>query len=296
MAECGFCGKQFKNRQSVRSHLKTCAPYQERGPKGPLGTLKGSKMTGFDPADHARQQVEQEEARLKLRQLQAAHADLDAKEVARAQQAREQTQAAERARRQAELEREQRREKEEAAADRQRRRRAIIQDVKDLVIRNWWRVKYSIPPEIRARALKAVEEEFSGLPVQDLPQAELVEIAEGVRDRLYRPVMEAQDDVERKEKDAARLRVEHALQEQKKKWEALNEQLKRDGQKEKLVRYGSDFASEELDEMHIRPSLERYAISEKVKERLRERLTGNEGKGEVEDLVEEILAQGVEED
>jgi hypothetical protein len=38
----------------------------------------------------------------------------------------------------------------------------------------------------------AIDQELSSLPVDQLPRAELVTIAEGIRDRIYRPVMQAQ--------------------------------------------------------------------------------------------------------
>ena len=43
MQACGFCGKWFKNKQSVRSHLEFCKDYnklKEQGLAGPRPTEK----------------------------------------------------------------------------------------------------------------------------------------------------------------------------------------------------------------------------------------------------------------
>jgi hypothetical protein len=69
------------------------------------------------------------------------------------------------------------------------RRRATIQRVKDRVITNWSALGYLIPAEAKAQALKAVEAELGRLRVEELPEAEVMTLAEGVRDRIFRPLM-----------------------------------------------------------------------------------------------------------
>src|SRR5207245_5240066 len=61
-----------------------------------------------------------------------------------------------------------------------------------------------------AEALQEIERKLSALAhVDELPRRELVQIAEGIRDRLFRPVLEAQEAARqraRAEEDEARQR------------------------------------------------------------------------------------------
>ncbi len=313
MPRCGFCHRSFQSKQSVRAHLGHCEPYRNAKPQGklPIGRPtyigrplpKADKEAGFDPALHARQEVEAEEAKLRLRQVQAAHSELDAKEAQRARHAKEEAEAARRreqeqtlARRRAQLEAEERERRVEIEQQLQRRRREIFQKVKDRVIRQWWRIRYSIPSEVRARALMEIEQNLSALPVEELPETELIEIAEGVRDRLYGPLMAAQDEAEEREQDHQRQESARRLEDSLAKLRKVGEDIRLDRQKDELIRHGDRFASEELDERGIRPGFERYAILEKVKETLLEKLTGKERKAEIEDMVEVILAKELDAD
>ena len=78
-----------------------------------------------------------------------------------------------------------------------------IQSVKNKVIDSWWSLNHTIPSETKAQALVAIEQELSRLPVDQLPRSELVAIAEGIRDRIYRPVVQAQQRA-REEEDGKR--------------------------------------------------------------------------------------------
>ncbi len=70
------------------------------------------------------------------------------------------------------------------------RRREIIQSVKHQVLEQWFAPILG-RPDLKARALQDIERELTALPVEELPRAELVLIAEGVRDCLYREALEA---------------------------------------------------------------------------------------------------------
>jgi len=299
MARCGFCQKSFPSKQSVRAHLRYCEAYKNPGPQGqrPKGRAaflgrnlpKAEKDTGFDPAFHARQEVEAEESRLRLRQIRGAHEELDAKEAERARRTKEEAEAARqreqeqvKARRQAELELQERKRKEQAERERQRRRREIIQKIKDRVIRQWWAFSYTIPAETQARALKEVEQELAALPVEELPEKELIAIAEGVREKLYRPVMEAQDETKRQQ-------AERAQEESEKPLRALIEQLQRNENKQAVIDYGYNFANEELNELGAGPWLERWRILEQVRLELDRRFDGTVSKDELEDKIENVV-------
>jgi hypothetical protein len=78
-------------------------------------------------------------------------------------------------------------------------RRAAIQAVKTEVLDSWWSLRHSVPAEIKAQALAAIERELSRLPTAELPRSELVTIAAGIRDRIYDPVLAAQQRTREKE-------------------------------------------------------------------------------------------------
>lgn len=63
----------------------------------------------------------------------------------------------------------------------------------------------------------------------------------------------------------------------------------REEKKRELTAYGTQVASEELDEEGIRPGLERYLILRRVEQELGSKLTGTENRGKVEALVDQIL-------
>src|SRR5262245_43981261 len=100
-ASCKFCDQEFSNPQGVRAHLKGCEAYREtkgggvvavaaRGdeqqePRGsggraarvaniPVSKGRRRKATGgFSRADQIEDEVAASEARLRLRQVEAAH-------------------------------------------------------------------------------------------------------------------------------------------------------------------------------------------------------------------------------
>jgi len=310
MAGCKFCGEQFQSRQAVRAHLQWCAAYQDSEPQAeepqahaePLGSEPTGRepqahkpKAGFDPVHHVRQQVESEELKLRLRQVQDAHKALDAAEEARRRRAQEKTEkeAARRreedlARRRAELEAEQRRRREEAEAIGQQRRREIIQGVKDTVVGGWWKVGYTIPPDVKARAFEEIETRLAALPVDELPRSELIQIAEGVRDRLYRPTLDAQDEAERREHEVRCREKEQRRAAQEKEWQETLERLVREGKKQKLLERGVQYASDELKAEDL-PLSEELEIEGRVREELQAQLTGAEAWPRVRDVVDEIL-------
>jgi hypothetical protein len=107
------------------------------------------------------------------------------------------------------------------AERRARQRRELIQSVKqETVGYSSWQHP-TIPAEVKAEALQEIERKLSALPLDELSRHEVVQIAEGIRDRLFRPVLEAQgvarqraraqEDARRRamvEDDAARQRAQ----------------------------------------------------------------------------------------
>src|SRR5437879_12558324 len=193
MATCQFCGRQFTSPQGVRAHLKACAAYHGRDQAADSALGRVALGTVPEAAD--------------------AGTELPNGEVARdGQKGAGRLRAQERADRQAFREAEEflRR---EAAERRARQRRAQIQSVKDETVGfgSSQHPTMTIPAEVRAEALQEIERKLSALPhVDELPRRELVQIAEGIRDRLFRPVLEAQEAPRqraRAEEDEARQRA-----------------------------------------------------------------------------------------
>ncbi len=155
---CHFCSRSFRNRQAVRAQLKSCAGYRQL-PKAALPSV-GSKPRTPDSRD--------------------TYPDVGPtwRPIPDANPPRSQTPRT-------------------AAGTGQKTTttglaRWMIQSVKNEVIGSWRSLGHTIPSETKAQALMAIERELSRLPVDQLPRSELVTMAEGIRDRYYRPVIHAE--------------------------------------------------------------------------------------------------------
>jgi hypothetical protein len=287
MAVCQFCGRQFSNAQAVRAHLKACAAYQGRHQPG--GHALGSTALGSAP--------EAPDPAVELLEPNAegpGHTDTAHRR------------AQERANRQA------RKETEEflrrVAADQEaRRRRALIQSVKEEVVGFGSWPHPSIPADRKAEALQEIERTLSRLPLNELPRRELVQIAQGVRDRHFRPVLEAQEASKRRaraeeqarqraraEEDAQRrARVDTTRQsiEGATRAAAAQAEVKRG-----LVARGMSLVDLELRNDPDLRGRERAEIVAWVEGVLDEELTGRESTEELEDIVNDILDEEFAED
>jgi cation transport regulator ChaB len=289
-ATCHFCGQRFRNRQAVRAHLKGCAAYRQLPeanlpkdiqPTAPAGgtSAAGTRSTAgratrrarvrsriddlwADPGDlgngqeeilrrpHARGEPDQ-----RTRQQEAARQREDDRELARL---RTQQEAEERARR------------EVAGREARERRRRTIQNVKDQTV-GWYSGGCKIPREAEAQALTKIEQELWRLP-EDLPESELAILAEGIRDRIYQPVIQAQDQARKDE-------------------ERKRQQARR---REDLVEAGVAYASRELEQEKDLEAWLRWNIPQKVQQLLEREIVGNESESDVEDRVDEILDRELE--
>ena len=182
MAVCNFCNRKFPNAQSVRAHLKGCKAYKEHNGKPslkmPMHTASRQPLPvrqmprqhpQFEPPvssqDAIRNQIEIGELNLRLREIRAAHRDLDRQE----NEARYDAQ------------------KEAQQAQLRKKRREIIQRVKDTVINT---AMQRVPDSLKTEVKIAIEEELSTMKVEELPENELVEIAVSIRDQIYNPWLE----------------------------------------------------------------------------------------------------------
>lgn len=170
MATCHFCNHSFRNRQAVRAHLKSCARYRQLLPKATLpsiGSTPGTVGARDTPPRVGPTWEPVRDASPPRPQTSRSAAGTSQKAPLTALG------------------------------------RWMIQSVKDEVIGKWWSPHHTIPSETKTEALIAIEQALVRLPVDQLPRSELKTIAEGIRDRYYRPVMQAQqrarEDDERKQ-------------------------------------------------------------------------------------------------
>ena len=223
----------------------------------------------FDPVQQIQQQVSAEKLRLKLREVREAHGELDAREEAKRRAAAEQQahelqgrvvaeREREAARARAAFEAEARQQTEEDKQRLKAKRREMIQETKRQVVEDWI-PHIRLSSELKAQILQAIEAKLAPLPVEELPQAELVQIAEAVRDRLYNEAVAAQNAA------AARLQ---------------NKQL--------LWLHGLVYARKELRNVEGLSRSERCDIELRVLAEL-EKLTGGESHAHVMEWVDDIL-------
>jgi predicted GNAT family acetyltransferase len=216
-----------------------------------------------------RRRVSTEKLRYSLREIQQAHGDMDAREEARRAAAAEKATREAEARAAAERERQAARAKaafdayarrtaEEAQERRKTKRREAIQRVKHKVVDEWWG-GIGMAATLKAQMLQAIEAELTPLPADELPETELVQVAEGIRDRIYGQAVAAQQ--------AATARLQR---------------------KQVLQQYGLEYAQKELREIDGLKLSERWRIEALVKDDL-ESLRGDESRADVRERVEAIL-------
>jgi hypothetical protein len=292
-ANCRFCGQEFANAQAVRAHLKGCAAYQARPGKSlaNAGSLRhavstdnslgnedpnigatddlGQSEKPFDPVHQLKQRLATERIRLQLREVEEAHAELDRRTEAKARERQEQAEQKATVERLAARDREngiraadeqqrQRESREALQAERQRRRREIIQSVKQQVVEQWFFPVLN-RSDLKARILRDIETELASLPVADMPRVELVLIAEGIRDRLSRGVVQA----EQSSRDQAAKR-------------------------QRLIEHGCSYAARELRETDGLPITAIWQIEKRVREELGA-VQGDETTGDIENWVDDVL-------
>lgn len=237
-ATCHFCKKSFRNRQAVRAHLKGCPSYRQL-PKASLPN-GGSKPRGLglrDPYPRARPTVGPGPAVDPPR----PHAP---RTSASPSHKPTPTNLA----------------------------RPIIQQVKYQVIECWRSFSHSIPAETKAQALVTIEQELSRLPLDQLPRSELVTIAEGIRDRLYQPVIQRQEkarEAEERKRNQARQRTI-------------------------LIAAGAAHANRILRQQLDLDGWTRLDLEQQVKRVLEREVNGTETEAEVQAQVDDLLALKLE--
>ena len=280
MVRCHFCKRQFTNTQAVRAHLKACPAYQERDQAGgsalgsvALGTVPEAPGAGNRLTD---QEADREGHRDAARRRPHQRADRQAAREVDAYLRR-------------------------AAAERQaRERRTLIQSVKEETVGYWSWQHPTIPAEVKAQALQEIERKLSTLPLHELPRRELVQIAEGIRDRLFRPVLEAQEATRKQSRAEEEERQRARVEEEARPWAEAKEESSRRREEEttareraeakrRLLERGMAAADRELRADSDLDPEERADIRACVQSALEQELSGEESKEEVDDLVDDIL-------
>ncbi len=286
MVTCEFCGRRLKNAQALRAHLGHCPQRRARQSAEPTGSRPGSqaayrqpgslKAAGSEPrpggvAEPVLDELQAERAKLDLRRVKGEHHRLDEEERERGRHRREEQEAARRerieqelAREQARLEAEERQAREAAEAERQRQRRKIIQRTKDHVDSAYAEGLIRVPEDVRGAMLAEVEQVLAGMPVDELSFSEVARYAEGIREKHYRPVVEAH----RRQEEAERRRA---------------------AAKAHLAAHGQRYAEDRLDAEGIQ-GFARLGITLGFGSTLDRELDGTESTRDVEELVEGLLA------
>lgn len=233
-ATCRFCGKSFRNQQAVRAHLKHCPAYRHL-PKAALPSIGSKPTSGLRDRDRS--------SRLNSAPRPAAGRPAHARPRIAPDLSHEPHQK--------EL------------------RRVKIQSLKDQVIGSWWSLGHTIPSETKSQALVAIEQELSRLPVDQLPRSELVAIAEGIRDQIYKPVLQAQQRAREEEE----RRRHHARQ------------------KTNLVAFGGTHANQTLRQQEDLDGWTRLDLEQKVKQALEQDLDGSESEADIKAWVDDFLAR-----
>ncbi len=237
-AICNFCYRSFRNTQAVRAHLKACPAYGLL-PKARLPKVGNKPRTGgapdSDPDVRSPWEGVPRPTPPRPRPFQI---------VAGTGQ----------------------------KANLSGLARWMIQSVKDEVIGSWWSPGHTIPSETKAQALVSIDQELSRLPADQLPKTELVTIAEGIRDRIYRPIIQAQQQAQQEE-------------------ERRRQQAR---QRTTLIAAGVTYANQALRQQHALESWTRFDLEQKVKRAVEQAIVGSESEADLRALVDNLVAQHLE--
>jgi len=235
-ATCNFCGKSFRNRQAVRAHLKGCQGYRHL-PKATVPTVRSRLATSGtrDERPAARPTLASGPGQSRAQHFPSRLATTPPLNTTGLG-------------------------------------RSTIQSVKKQVIHSWWSLNHVVPSETKAEALVAIEQELSRLPLDQFPRSELVAIAEGIRDGIYRPIIQAQQRAREEEegrRNQARLRT-------------------------MLLATGAAHAIRTLRQQRDLDASTRLDLEQKVKRALAQEVDGRESEADVQARVDELLKQNLE--
>ncbi len=312
MPVCKTCpppGKYFKTIQGLRAHKQFCpglgrssspAQLPARPPASPPAQPAAPPSAGSSarpPAQPASPAVQAAEDRVRL---ERAELELERLERERDAQARNDLETV-------------------VAQARQLNRQRTIRDVLNVVVPPWGGDR--MPADLRARARERIEARLSTVPVSELSPSELIAIAKGVRDEVYRQAGADADARRRQEEEERRQAIAPPQQSAPPQQPAAPQQpapppvtpaaapasplIARPtapaptteaggGQarkKDALVQRGVDRVEQDLN---LRDDLDldtKAEIWDRVTDQLEERLTGTEDAADADELADELLAE-----
>jgi len=243
---CQFCERAFVSAQAVRAHLKSCEPYQKIRCKRTArldesaylgsGSLGVPSLGSGSVSSAALGNVANDGPIRK-------HGHTLHHEVGH--------------------ERQERQHRDHVRDEDRTLRFEKIQSVLRAVIDSWWPNSPHVE-ELKSHALRAILREFQPLPVEYLHETELVIIATGIRDSIFRKAKQENEFAE-----------------------------KRSADRQLLIDHGRRYAQSELRSVDELTFDERLNIEKLVNSEL-DTVEGNESLADIEDLVESILEdQGI---
>ena len=181
MAVCNFCGRSFGSSQGVIAHLRHCASYkqQRQSHSAPPRALRV-----LTDAARIRQLLESVPSYARRPAASPVPRPPALRLIPRAESNRAHEERAQEARRQQEMLQEAQRRQAAEYRARDAQRRTLIQHIKGLVV-DLYVTWEPIPAAALADAKVAIERVFAQLPILELPQHELRQIATAVRERVY---------------------------------------------------------------------------------------------------------------
>jgi len=185
------------------------------------------------------------------------------------------------------LEAEENRKREAAEAARQRRRREIIQQAKDAVV-GYYVSGVRVPEDVRAQARQEIERALAAMPLEELPEGEVRESAEGVWRRVTRPVVQAAEEAKRREQEAKRREQEAWRRQEEERQAAREKERQREAARRTRIERGKAYAEGELRGENLEWS-DRWDIMREVESALDRQVVGDESQRDLEEIVDGVL-------
>ncbi len=184
--------------------------------------------------------------------------------------------------------------RERIEAENRNRRREIILEVIKEVVADHWRFRDDIPQEVKMQATQEIRRELSTLPVEETPFSELREIAEGIRDQICEPEIQAQDAV--KQQKAA---DEEARRRQKENLygalERMEKEIRKKRQREALVARAVRYAEQRLKTAPGVGIWNQLSAMNAINGAIAREVIGTESLGDIDKLADELLLPFLEE-
>ena len=299
MATCRFCGREFRNTQAVRAHLKGCPAYHGGG--RPRAARGGDPPTSIGRLPKAMPQAEKPHAWAAGLSSAKPASTLPRIEEGRGRLPEYDWPGRELARHRATQEVEAQRRREQTDEERHRRRRELVQRAK-FGTGLAWRLKrgFTLTPEIEARVMQAIEGELASAPVDEWPWSEVQTIAEGVWERVCAPAEAEQVKAVRQAAEAAaqqrqarKVASARARDERERtltEWRReADERAQRTARERELTVHGRAYLARALAEVGNVSPTERIELSWKVERALAAGVARARTTDQVEDLVDNVL-------